>query len=123
MPETTAGTVEARPRPVHIRGYTPKGSVDIVSTHNELVAEVFGHSRTKAYDRAEEYCEAINSYDATATQLAAMREALRGTSQRNLVGWGPCWCEKNPSSANIVDHQTTCSAARAALLSQEEADG
>lgn len=56
---------------------------------------------------------AVNSY--SPEREAAWQGALKGLSRRDLVGWGSCWCDRNPASANIVDHESKCSAARAAL--------
>lgn len=54
-----------------------------------------------------------------ASTAESLAEALRGVSRYAFVGWGECWCDKPPFSANIVDHQTACTAARAALARWE----
>jgi hypothetical protein len=63
--------------------------------------------------------EARNSYSATQTQLAAMKEVLRRLSACDVAGWGACWCERPLYSANIIDHESECIAAAAALKEEE----
>lgn len=68
-----------------------------------------------AFIRSDHEGECVDNEMAQAARIEQLEGALRDLSPRLLGGWGPCWCDKSPESANIVDHQDKCSDARRVL--------
>jgi hypothetical protein len=127
MPEPKAETVEATPRPWRIRvddNFSGKQGRLVIEgdycpdSHNPLLsyvvcADEMPTRRDRALADYELIVTAVNSYDATQTQLAELKEALR--SAQGVI--------EDMRSENRLHGHITCSSAHYLIKVKPQIDG